>query len=93
VDYCHVDAFPFYCGFMLELSRLDLDEIATALSDQADYDHRWLIDPRSGQVAFWTSDTGLDGEHPVDLEDVHLTRSIRSRRTSGTKTWPTLPTG
>ena len=63
----------FYCGVMLELSQLDLDEIATALSDQTDYDHRWLIDPKSGQVAFWTSDTGLDGENPVDLEDVDLT--------------------
>ncbi|GGK83946.1 hypothetical protein GCM10011509_35570 [Ornithinimicrobium pekingense] len=62
----------FYCGVMLELSQLDLDEIATALSDQTDYDHRWLIDPKSGQVAFWTSDTGLDGENPVDLGDVDL---------------------
>lgn len=64
---------PFYGGFMLELGQLDLEEIATALSDQTDYDHRWLIDPKSGQVAFWTSDTGLDGENPVDLEDVDLT--------------------
>ena len=55
---------------MLELGQLDLEEIATALSDQTDYDHRWLIDPESGQVAFWTSDTGIDGENPVELEDV-----------------------
>ena len=58
---------------MLELSQLDLDEIATALSDQTDYDHRWLIDPKSGQVAFWTSDTGLAGGNPVDFEDLDLT--------------------
>lgn len=58
---------------MLELSQLDLEEIATALSDQTDVDHRWLIDPATGQVSFWTSDTGLDGENPVDLEDVDLT--------------------
>lgn len=58
---------------MLELSQLDLDEIATALSDQTDDDHRWLIDPKSGRVAFWTSDTGLDGENPVEAEDVDLT--------------------
>jgi hypothetical protein len=45
----------------------------TAETDQTDYDHRWLIDPESGNVAFWTSDTGLDGENPVDLEDVDLT--------------------
>ncbi len=63
----------FYPGGMLELSQLDLDEIATAPSDQSDYDHQWLIDPRSGQVGFWTSDTGIDGQTPVDLEDVDLT--------------------
>ena len=58
---------------MLELSRLDLDEIATALSDQSDYDHQWLIDPRSGQTFFWTSNTGIDGQNPIDLEDLDLT--------------------
>lgn len=58
---------------MLELSQFDLEEIATALSDQTDYDHQWLIDPRSGKVAFWTSDTGIDGQNPVDLEDLDLT--------------------
>lgn len=57
---------------MLELGRLDVDEIATALSDQTDYEHRWLIDPRTGQVAFWTSDTGLDGENPIDLDELDL---------------------
>jgi cation diffusion facilitator family transporter len=40
---------------------LDVDEVATALSDQTDYEHRWLIDPRTGQVAFWTVDS--DGLH------------------------------
>jgi hypothetical protein len=58
---------------MLELSRLDLDEIATALSEQSDYDHQWLIDPQSGQIFFWTSDTGIDGQNPIDLEDLDLT--------------------
>ena len=58
---------------MLELSQIDLDAIANALSDQSDYDHQWLIDPQSGQVTFWTSDTGIDGHNPVDLEDVDLT--------------------
>ncbi len=58
---------------MLELGQLDLSEIATALSDQSDYDHQWLIDPQSGQVTFWTSDTGIDGHNPVDLDDVDLT--------------------
>jgi len=57
---------------MLLLGNLDLDEIAEALSDQTDYEHRWLIDPRTGEIAFWTSDTGIDGETPVDLDDLDL---------------------
>ncbi|MDH4363866.1 MAG: UPF0158 family protein [Acidimicrobiia bacterium] len=56
---------------MLELSELDLDEIATALADQEDYEHRWLVDPRTGEIAFWSRDSGLDGE-PVDLDEVDL---------------------
>jgi hypothetical protein len=57
---------------MLDLGRLDVDEIATALSDQSDYDHRWLIDPRTGEIVFWTSDTGIDGQNPVDLDELDL---------------------
>lgn len=57
---------------MLDLDRLDVDEIATALSDQTDYEHRWLIDPRTGEVVFWTSDTGVDGQNPVDLDELDL---------------------
>jgi hypothetical protein len=37
---------------MLELSSLDLDEIATALQDQTDDEYCWLIDPQSGQIGF-----------------------------------------
>ena len=57
---------------MLDLDTLDLDDIATALSDQTDYEHHWLIDPRTGEIAFWTSDTGVDGQNPVDLDDLDL---------------------
>ncbi|HET8988567.1 MAG TPA: UPF0158 family protein [Humibacillus sp.] len=57
---------------MLDLDSLDLDEIAMALSDQDFSDHRWLIDPRTGEIAFWTSDTGIDGENPVDLDELDL---------------------
>jgi uncharacterized protein UPF0158 len=57
---------------MLDLNALDVDEIATALSDQTDYEHRWLIDPRTGEIAFWTSDTGIDGENPIDLGELDL---------------------
>jgi hypothetical protein len=31
----------------LDLDNLDLDEIATALADQTDYEHRWLINPQN----------------------------------------------
>ncbi|MFY1577350.1 UPF0158 family protein [Verrucosispora sp. WMMD703] len=57
---------------MLDLSRLDLEEIATALEDQTYYDHRWLIDPRTGEILFWTTDGGVDGRTPVDLDDLDL---------------------
>jgi Uncharacterised protein family (UPF0158) len=55
---------------MLDLGAVDLDTIGTALAQQADYEHWWLIDNRTGEVAFWTSDTGIDGENPVDLDDL-----------------------
>lgn len=57
---------------MLDLGAVDIEEIATALADQTDYEHRWLVDPQAGEVVFWTSDTGIDGENPVDLDDLEL---------------------
>jgi Uncharacterised protein family (UPF0158) len=57
---------------MLDLSSLDLEEIAAALADQTDYEHRWLINPQTGQVVLWTSDTGIDGQAPVDVDDLDL---------------------
>lgn len=59
---------------MLDLSNLDLEEIAGALSDQTDYERRWLIDPRTGAITFWTADTGIDGQTPVDLDELDLVR-------------------
>ncbi|HYQ64884.1 UPF0158 family protein [Actinophytocola sp.] len=55
---------------MLDLSRLDLDDIAQALSNQTDYEHRWLINPDTGEILFWTSDTGIDGKTPIDLDEL-----------------------
>jgi hypothetical protein len=57
---------------VLDLGRLDVEEIATALSDQTDYEHRWLVDAGTGEVAFWTSDTGIDGQNPVDVDELDL---------------------
>ena len=61
-----------YSGLVLELSSLDLDEIANALADQTDYEHRWLINPQTGEIVFWTADTGIDGQTPVDLDELDL---------------------
>ena len=55
---------------MLDLSTFDLDEIAAALDDQSAYDHCWLINPHTGEMVFWTRDTGIDGQHPIDLDDL-----------------------
>jgi hypothetical protein len=52
---------------MLDLDMIDVEEIATALADQTDYEHRWLIDPGTGEVVFWTRDTGIDGVNPSTL--------------------------
>lgn len=57
---------------MLDLGGIDVEEIATALADQTDYEHRWLIDPCTGEVAFWTSDTGIDGENPIEIDELDL---------------------
>ena len=46
---------------MLDLDRLDLEQIATALGDQANYEYQWLINPETGEVVFWTAETGIDG--------------------------------
>ena len=54
----------------MDLSSLDLEEIGNALADQTDYEHRWLINPQTGEIAFWTADTGIDGQTPVDLRRV-----------------------
>ncbi len=57
---------------MLDLSGIDLEEIASALADQDDYEHHWLIDPDTGVISFWTADTGIDGQAPVDLDELDL---------------------
>jgi hypothetical protein len=55
-----------------DLSSIDLEEIAQALADQTDYERRYLISPDTGEIAFWTADTGIDGQTPVDLDDLDL---------------------
>ena len=57
---------------MLDLSSLDLEDISNALADRTDYEHWWLINPETGEIVMWTSDTGIDGQNPVDLDDLDL---------------------
>ncbi|BCB86626.1 UPF0158 family protein [Phytohabitans suffuscus] len=57
---------------MLDLTTLDLDGIATALSDQEHYEHRRLVNPETGEIVFWTADGGIDGHHPVDLDELDM---------------------
>jgi hypothetical protein len=59
---------------VLEVGNLDLDEIATALADQEAYEHRWLINPQTGEIVLWTTDGGIDGDTPVDPDDLDLIR-------------------
>lgn len=63
------DAYP---GLVLDLGSIDLEEIASALSDQNDCEHCWLINPDTGEIAFWTADTGIDGQTPADLDELDL---------------------
>jgi hypothetical protein len=63
---------PAYAGVVLDLSSLDLEEIANALSDQTDYEHWWLINPQTGEIVFWAADIGIDGQTPVALDDLDL---------------------
>ena len=37
-------------GLGLDLSSLDLEEIANALADQTDYEHHWLINPDTREI-------------------------------------------
>jgi Uncharacterised protein family (UPF0158) len=57
---------------VLDLSSLELEDIANALADQTDYEHRWLINPQTGEIVFWTADGGIDGKTPVDLDELDL---------------------
>ena len=80
---------------MLDLSSLDLEKIANALAGQTDYEHHWLINPDTGEIAFWTPDTGIDCQTPAGLDELDLVviDPLPSLVWSGTRTWPTSPTG
>jgi hypothetical protein len=39
---------------------------------KGDYEHRWLINPETGEIAYRTPDTGIDGQAPADLDELDL---------------------
>ena len=61
-----------YPGLVPDLSSTDLEEIAGALAGQTDYEHHWLINPDTGEIAFWTAGTGIDGHTPAGLDELDL---------------------
>jgi hypothetical protein len=58
---------------MLDIDKFDLDDIAFALSDQGMYgEHLNLVVPETGEIVLWTPEGGIDGETPVDLDELDL---------------------
>lgn len=56
---------------MLDLDNLDLGDIADALADQfGGFEHLRLIDPNTGEMVYWSADTGIDGHTPIDLDEL-----------------------
>ena len=55
---------------MLDLEKLDIAEISEGLAASADYESLWLINSETGEIVYWTRDTGIDGHNPVDLEEL-----------------------
>src|SRR5215510_14844647 len=77
---------------MLDLSSLDLEEIADALADQTDYEHRWLITQRPERSrSGWLAPVST-GRHRSTPTSWIWSASTRCRPGSGTRTWPTSPT-
>ncbi|MFD5091871.1 UPF0158 family protein [Amycolatopsis thailandensis] len=54
------------------LDKFAIGDIAMALQDQTDYENFHLVDPRTGEMGYWTRDGGIDGRNPIDLDDVDL---------------------
>ena len=62
-----------YCGAVLELSAIDIEPIASALEEQEDYEHAWLVDPSNGETIFWSTYGGWRSEgrtEPMVIESL-----------------------
>ena len=79
---------------VFDRSVVDLDELAMALADR-EFEHRWLIDPRTGGIALWTE----NGRTAASTATIRWTwtrltcwASTRCRRRCA-GIWPISPTG
>lgn len=73
---------------MLDLDNLDLGGIADALADQSGgYEHLMLIDPQTGETVYWSADTGIDGDTPIDLDELLEERELIGIRPLSSWVW------
>lgn len=72
---------------MLDLDKIDLKEIAEALASQTDYDSYTLLEPKTAGTLFWTREGGIDGRHPVDLDDLVYERDLTVIRPLPSHIW------
>jgi hypothetical protein len=82
---------------VLDLDNLNLGDIADALADQfGGYEHLMLIDPQTGETVYWSADTGIDGNTPIDLDELLEERELIGIRPLPSWVWyqdmPTSPT-
>jgi hypothetical protein len=46
----------------MHVADIDLETLAMALADQSTYDHRWFINPATGEIFALTDDDDIDAE-------------------------------
>jgi hypothetical protein len=77
---------------VLDLSSIDLEEIASALADQTDYEHQWLINPETGEIASGRPAPESTDRRRSTSMSWTWSSSIRCRPGCGIRTWPTSST-
>jgi predicted nucleotidyltransferase len=69
---------------MLDLSAVDLGDLAMALEDHTEFGRSWWIDGHSGEVWMWSSDLDADSEFDPDArDDVRPIHPVESREAYG----------
>jgi hypothetical protein len=54
---------------MLDLTAVDLGDLAVALEDHTEFGRSWWIDGHTGEVWMWSSDLDADPEFDPDARD------------------------